>query len=239
MIEEKILELVKQANPDNPITFVQDIVKEYSINKMNDYIISCQECTSCTCNKKSIGVGNPNASVLILGESPEKEFMDSIDKIGKPFSYGSEKYLFDILNALNIDTDEIFYMNSVQCFLSTATGDKRLPSVNERERCKTFVDYAIETIKPILIIALGGVAINNLNEEIGKKKVTNIRGNMFFYKGIRVMPTFNPSIFKLWEIRDTYPKEYIEENMYNFYFDIEKAFNYVQDNYNINVFKNN
>ena len=193
-IENKILEMVKNENPSNPMVFVQNIVKEYSLEKMNMAILNCNECKISNCNK-TIGYGNPNASILLVGENalPDHQKPEYSD-CPIPFGCGEERVFLAFLEELCVDTSSLYVINSVQCMPVDSCGALRVPTVNERLKCRTYLDYTIETVKPLLIIAVGGVSVNNLNEDIGKQGIMNLRGNMFTYRGIPVMPTCHPKV---------------------------------------------
>ena len=42
--KDKIMELVREANPDNPTQYVTDIVKNFALEKLNDKIYNCNIC---------------------------------------------------------------------------------------------------------------------------------------------------------------------------------------------------
>lgn len=233
MNEDKILDLVRQANPDNPISFVHDIVKPLAQEKLDNYILSCNDCDIANCAKRSISYGNPNASIMIIGESLSTEQFNGPKNTYSPFEDDSVgEILNTVLDKLNVNRDEIFYINSVNCYPYRTQGEntiKRSPTKNERTNCSSFLDYAIKIVEPLMIICLGGVAINGINEEIGRQSVTNIRGQMFMYRGVSVMPTFHPGYFI--EIEGKVDEDMINLYKWDFYNDLESAFNYAQANY--------
>lgn len=219
-IEEQIYNLVSQANPDNPLAFVQNIVKPMAKEKLDEYIIDCDEC-EISCNSvKTITRGNPNAPILIIGESVSTE-QQELGQITFPLCNDkASDNLNQVLSYLNVNEDAIFYINSVNCYPSR-NGNKRSSTVKERNNCKTFLDYAIKLVDPLLIICLGAVAVNGINEEIGKQKITDIRGQYFTYRGIPVMATFHPGYFN--ELDGHIPDELIEEYYQQFTSDITTA----------------
>lgn len=219
-IEKQIYDLVSQANPDNPLAFVQNIVKPMAKEKLDEYIMDCDEC-EISCNSvKTITRGNPNAPILIIGESVSTE-QQELGQITFPlYNDKASDNLNQVLNYLNVNEDAIFYINSVNCY-PNRNGNKRSSTVKERNNCKTFLDYAIKLVDPLLIICLGAVAVNGINEEIGKQKITDIRGQYFTYRGIPVMATFHPGYFN--ELDGHIPDELIEEYYNQFTNDITTA----------------
>ena len=234
-IERQIYDLVSQANPDNPLAFVQNIVKPMAKEKLDEYIIDCTEC-DISCNSvKTVTRGNPNAPILIIGESVSKEQQEA-GKITFPlYEDKAADNLDNILNYLNVDKNSLFYVNSVNCY-PNRNGNKRSSTVKERSNCKTFLDYAIKIVDPLLIICLGAVAVNGINEEIGKQKITDIRGQYFTYRGIPVMPTFHPGYFN--ELDGHVPDELVEEYYQQFAEDITTAITDLHNQYShLNIIK--
>lgn len=239
MIEEQILELVKKANPDNPMTFVQNIVKPLAKENLDNYILECEDCGICN-TKKTITRGNPNASIMIIGESStEDQQEDSSERI-VPFNNESGESLARVLEQLNVNEEQLFFINSVNCFPHRENNGikiKRAPTKSERLNCKVFLDYAIKIVEPLLIICLGGVAINDINEEIGKQNIGKIRGQYFMYRGIKIMPTYHPGYFNQLEKDGKIDEDTINNYKWDFYYDLEKAFNdFNTEHSNINIF---
>lgn len=221
-VENQILELVKKTDPDNPIAFVKNIVKPMACDKLNEAIKSCEDCEiGCNNAVKTITKGNPNASIMIIGESVSLDQIESGELINYPLEDSAGRYLQEMLDYLQVNENEIFYINSVNCF-PQRNGNKRASTVAERSACKTFLDYAINLVEPLMIICLGAVAVNGINEEIGKQNIRDIRGNYFMYRGINVMPTYHPGYFI--ELGGKIPDDLIAEYYKQFQNDIEKAF---------------
>lgn len=222
-IEDNIFSLVQKANPDNPIQFVTDIVRPLAKAKLDNYIIDCEDCSICNCTK-TISKGNPNASIMIIGESSTEDQQE--EEVAEPFENQSGELLNRALDRLNINRDELFFINSVNCFPHRMDGDlqiKRSPTKTERTNCKVFLDYALKIVQPLVIICLGGVATNGINEEIGKQNISKIRGSYFMYRGIEVMPTYHPGYFLELE-KSNLDEDYITELQWDFFNDLEKVF---------------
>lgn len=231
-MEEQILELIEKANPANPISYALNIVKPLAKKKLDDYILTCEDCGICN-TKKTITKGNPNASIIIIGESSTEDQQDSPDKIF-PFNNQAGESLAKVLTNLNVNEDEIFFMNSVNCFPHRENNNikvKRAPTKTERTNCKVFLDYALKMVEPLLIICLGGVATNDINEEIGKQNISKIRGQYFQYHGINVMPTYHPGYFLELEKSERLDEETINSYRWDFFNDLEKAIKDLQEQY--------
>lgn len=226
-MEKQILQLVKNANPSNPLQYVQDIIKDYSIEKLNEHIKVCNDCEICKNNIKSYTKGKANATILIIGESVSEE--QEGDRV-YPFEDSAGDILNKVLDYYNINKEEIFYINAVNCWPNKVVNSNalsRTPNKKEVLNCKTFVEYAIKVVQPRLIITLGSIALNQIfNESLS---MTNSRGTWKNYMGIPVMPTFHPGYFI--KIQGKKDPEVIEEQKQEFLLDIGKSFLYIQENY--------
>lgn len=195
MIKDEILDLVESADPADPLRYVKNIVADYALQKMHGYIEKCHDCSSCAqCNKKSLTAGPLDAPVMIISEAITTEQGADAELITEPLR-GSQSYdyIVSMLEYLQLDINKIFWMNAVNCFVSRQEGKEsiaRLPTSEEVENCRVFVDYAIELVKPKMIILLGNVAANAFRSEPASMNV--LRGTWMDVQGIPAMVTYNP-----------------------------------------------
>lgn len=219
--QTEILRLVKEANPDNPMAFVSHIVKDYAHEKLCEHILSCSDCNE-EITSKSLPTGNANASVLIIGEcAPYEEY-----KKGIVPNYGSQEMaiLNKIFEDFKINPEELYFINAIQCW-PNRKGVKRTPNAKEISNCSVFIEYAIQTVKPLMIILLGGVALNLFK----KDTVTNARGKWLDVHGIPAMITYHPSYFL--KIEGKKPEEVIVSQKFEFYNDMKLAFDFMAKKY--------
>jgi DNA polymerase len=68
----------------------------------------------------------------------------------------------------------------------------RDPEKDEIQQCREFLERQIDIIRPDIIMSLGRIAASTLmgNEKL---KITAIRGKIFDYRGIPLVPTFHPA----------------------------------------------
>lgn len=226
-IEEKILELVMQANPANPTQYVHDIVKEYSIDKLNSHITSCDDCEICK-NIKTVTYGNSNASILIIGDTVLEE------QIGKnPYVYPFENsesgnILNTVFDMLNVDKEKLFYINAVSCWPNKKIDNKlikRTPNKKEVSNCFSFVEFAIKVVEPRVILLLGSIASNLFFKE----SISKIRGQWITANGYQAMPTYHPGYFI--ELEGKKDEDFINMAKCEFLEDIRKCVQYVTENY--------
>jgi DNA polymerase len=223
MNEQQILELIQEEDPENPIAYVHDIVRDYARQKLDKYIIDCRDCDGCS-DVKSLTKGPTDADVMIIGESVPIEEYES--KSSLPFD--QSRVLDSVLQSLNVNPDSIFYINAVNCCLIKKVGTdivSRTPFKSEVENCSVFLDYAIELVKPLLIITLGSIATNVYY----KGAITKVRGQWTNIKGIPAIPTYHPEYFA--HIEGKKDPELIEMQKWEFVEDLKNAFSYLQEKY--------
>jgi DNA polymerase len=142
----------------------------------------CSKCGLCTA-RHVYHEGNKNADIMIVGEGPGSEEV----RQGKPFVGPAGQLLSKILQAANINRQDIFITNVVRC----QPPGNRTPTIDEIRACRPFLLREIALVQPKAIIALGATAGNALIHE--DFKITKERGQWFSYNGIRIMPTFHPA----------------------------------------------
>ncbi len=97
-----------------------------------------------------LGEGPFDAKVMLVGQNPGAEE----DKLGRPFVGRSGKYLDKVLKENGIDRAMLFITSVVKC----KTPGNRKPTKKEIEECLPLLIEQIKSIKPKLIVLMGGVA---------------------------------------------------------------------------------
>lgn len=163
---------------------IEDWEKSTSLEQLNSLI---HNCTKCVLHKERnnfvFGSGNPNAKVMVIGEGPGAEE----DKQGLPFVGRAGQLLTDILKAINFTREEVFIGNIVKC----RPPGNRTPLPDEMDTCIPYLKKQIQLIKPQLILCLGLTAAKGLLKR--KESLTNLRGQIYDYEGIKVIVTFHPA----------------------------------------------
>ncbi|MGB5438705.1 MAG: uracil-DNA glycosylase [Gammaproteobacteria bacterium] len=131
------------------------------------------------------GTGNRNADWLVIGEAPGADE----DRQGEPFVGPAGQLLTAMLYAVGLQREDVYICNVLKC----RPPGNRNPSRQEVEHCHAYLQRQIELVDPRLILAVGGVAANNLldmNEKVGQ-----LRGKAHAY-GVRKIPlvvTYHPA----------------------------------------------
>lgn len=233
MNENKILELIKEENPANPLEYVKDLVKPLMIDKINSYIISCKDCPNRNDHIKTIPYGNINASILIIGNQALQEQLKLSKENCYPFEGTEEKEcLDDLLEDFKINKNQLYWVNAVNCLTTITVNNEvifRPYNITERNNCKVFLDSIIETINPKLIICLGSFVANMFINNVSEIKF----GNIFSINGIDAIAIQSPTVLlEKRGLKDIALCEIEEEEFCNH---LLKAFTYCQEKYGGNI----
>jgi DNA polymerase len=149
-----------------------------------DHKNNCPHCTTATAHTKIVfGAGNPNASLMFIGEAPGEEE----DKTGVPFVGPAGEKLNQIIEAMGFSRSEVYIAN----VLKSRPKNNRTPLPSEANLCGVYLQKQIECISPRVIVALGSPATKFLLQTtVG---ITKLRGHLMEYNGIPVMPTYHPA----------------------------------------------
>ena len=153
--------------------------------------VVCQEvaqCTACdelaaTRNKTVFGVGNPNAKLVFYGEAPGADE----DRQGEPFVGRAGKKLNEIIEAMGIQRQDIYILNTIKC----RPPGNRNPSPEEQENCSGFLQRQLEIIKPDYIVCLGAIAARSFLKVT--TPIGELRGEFHSQGKIKVLCTYHPA----------------------------------------------
>lgn len=233
MNEEKILQLIHEENPPNPLAYVKELVKPMMRNKIEQYITECEYCPNRFTGFKSIPFGNNDASIMIIGEQVLQSQLQLNKDIVYPFEGTQEMEIFNTLfEEYHINTNQIFWVNAVNCLTQIELkGEKifRPFNISERNGCKLFLDNLIETINPNLIICLGASVYNLFKDEPFNKN----KNQIFKINTIDAIALQSPTF--LLQQREIKDEELCDEDELDFCNGLKKAFKYCQEIYGGNI----
>jgi len=128
--------------------------------------------------------GDGSAEVVFLGEGPGADE----DAQGLPFVGAAGQLLDRMIAAMGLERDSVYVCNVIKC----RPPKNRKPSDEEMAACRPYLSAQLELLRPKVIVALGGTAVEGL---LGLKMgITRLRGTWRLYNGrIPVMPTFHPA----------------------------------------------
>nr|WP_297653771.1 uracil-DNA glycosylase [Hydrogenophaga sp.] len=118
----------------------------------------CGSCDLCHDRTKVVfGEGATNPLVMVVGEAPGEDE----DTQGIPFVGKAGEKLNSILEYVGVTREEIYITNSVLC----RPPNNRNPRAEELEACKWRLDLQIQLLKPKLVILLGKIATQSMQEQ--------------------------------------------------------------------------
>ena len=173
-------EIYLEINSNDKRSFVMQ-------SELNSYLDSIKDCLKCPLGKSRknivLGSGNPNASIVFVGEAPGKEE----DLQGLPFVGRSGKLLDKMLKAINLSRNDVYILNVLKC----RPPNNRDPLPSEIEECEPYLKKQLELIKPKLIVSLGRISAMTILRT--KESLANMRNKIFNYEGIDFLVTYHPA----------------------------------------------
>lgn len=146
----------------------------------------CRRCGLCATRTNVVfSRGNSKSKLMIIGEGPGQRE----DETGLPFVGKAGQLLDKILASVNIEKkQDVYICNVVKC----RPPQNRVPTKEEADACRSFLDAQIDLIKPRLVLLAGATAVQAVLQV--KDPISRLRGKWFpFRNGAKVMPIFHPS----------------------------------------------
>jgi len=155
------------------------------IDDLRELVDSCFLCELCQTRAKTVfGEGSLSSDIMFIGEAPGA--ME--DYSGRPFVGRAGTLLTKMIErVLNISRSDVYIANVIKC----RPPENRIPTPTEATTCKPYLLKQIEIIEPKVIVALGATAYHHLTES--SAKISHVRGKVFDFNGIYLIPTFHPS----------------------------------------------
>jgi uracil-DNA glycosylase family 4 len=135
----------------------------------------------CTCKLKTTatqpvpGNGNPDATIVFIGEAPGK----NEDLQGIPFIGAAGKFLAEMLESIKMKREDIYITNIVKY----RPPDNRDPLPEEKQTCEAWLYEELNFIKPKLVIFLGRHSMNDFFPDL---KISEAHGKLIHKKFDRV-----------------------------------------------------
>lgn len=147
--------------------------------------LGCEKCELCrTRTNVVVGVGNPEAEVMFIGEGPG----ENEDLQGEPFVGRGGKLLDKMLTAVDLDRKKNIYIaNIVKC----RPPKNRDPKPEEQELCIGWLRNQVKLLRPKIIVCLGRIAAMRIIKP--DFRVTREHGLFFEKNGVLMMATLHPA----------------------------------------------
>lgn len=149
----------------------------------------CEKCPEIaqTRTMTVFGEGDPDASIMFIGEAPGL----NEDSVGKPFVGSAGQVLTCLIHGLGLERRDVYIANVLKCRPNVRPGQSnRPPTRPEMLDCAPYLFAQIEIVEPLVIVALGGTALEALGIV---ENITQARGIWYRFKHVPVVATFHPA----------------------------------------------
>jgi uracil-DNA glycosylase family 4 len=165
--------------------------KAVAFAALRERALACVKCVHLASSRKNVvfGVGSIDAQLMFVGEAPGADE----DAQGEPFVGTAGQLLTKIISATGLSRSDVYIANILKCRPDTPgqSSGNRKPTPEEMATCIPYLHEQIDLIRPKVIVALGGTAVEGL---LGKTLgITKLRGQWQTYRGTPLMPTYHPA----------------------------------------------
>ncbi|MDR2863786.1 MAG: uracil-DNA glycosylase, partial [Puniceicoccales bacterium] len=182
----------EQTLPPPPVIEVPPGDKATRLAWLRERVLTCPVCNAHKRPGKQLvfGVGNPDAAIFFCGEAPGADE----ETKGEPFVGPAGELLTKIIGAMGLSREQVYIGNIMKWRpeLPTLHGN-RPPTPEEMAYCLPFLRAQLEIVRPSIIVALGGTAIDGLLGADPARTIGKIHGHWREFNGVPVMPTYHPS----------------------------------------------
>ena len=187
--------------PSTPETPMPPANQKAALTRLAKKVAECTRCQelASTRTQTVFGVGDPNAKIMFIGEAPGADE----DAQGEPFVGRAGKLLTKIIEACDMQREEIYICNILRC----RPPRNRNPSPEEASNCREYLDKQIQIVNPEYIVCWGSVAAKNLLDT--ETPIGKMRGEFYEYAGAKVLCTYHPSYL----LRNPPAKKFVWEDL--------------------------
>jgi DNA polymerase len=183
--------VVASRSTPTPVVSSSDPAKLAAFADLRTRAMACVKCPNLASSRKNVvfGVGSIDATLMFVGEAPGADE----DEQGEPFVGKAGQLLTKIIKTMDLSRDTVYIANILKCRPDTPgqSAGNRKPTPVEMQTCIPYLHEQIDLIKPKVLVALGGTAVEGL---LGKTVgIMKLRGTWQTYRGIPLMPTYHPA----------------------------------------------
>jgi uracil-DNA glycosylase len=154
---------------------------------LREEVLRCTRCgLHATRTQGVVGVGNPRAEWMVIGEAPGAEE----DRRGEPFVGRAGQLLDAMLRAIGLSRTQNVYIANV---LKSRPPNNRDPHPEEVAACLPYLQRQIELVNPRLLLAVGRIAAQNL---LGtEESLSRLRGRVHSFGELNtpLVVTYHPA----------------------------------------------
>ncbi|MEE8132577.1 MAG: uracil-DNA glycosylase [Nitrososphaerales archaeon] len=148
-----------------------------------DEVRKCTLCKLCEGRTNAVpGEGKRLSNLMFIGEAPGRKE----DEQGRPFVGAAGKILTEALEEAGLSRVEVFITNVVKC----RPPNNRVPTDQERNSCRSYLERQIKLINPKIICVLGRTAHEAL---LKGGSIISKRGKLIQYENRFYFLTVHPA----------------------------------------------
>jgi uracil-DNA glycosylase family 4 len=134
--------------------------------------------------------GNPDGRLMLVGEAPGYDD----ERAGQPFAGSAGQKLTDILKAMGLSRDDVYfsYLVKFRPAMARQTTNNRRPSADEMAACLPFIRAEVGIVQPQCVVAFGATAAEGLSGLDGG--VPELRGQWHEFEGTPLRVTYPPGM---------------------------------------------
>lgn len=180
--------------------------------------LAAQDCAACqrSANRQQVvfGGGNPQASLMLVGEAPSS----TDDDTGKPFTGPAGRLLDRLFSEIGIQRNDVWITNLTRCFSGRERNgriENRPAAAREINACATWMDMEIRYVNPRVILAVGAPPAKRLIDK--NFRLQEQRGAIFERSdGRLVIATIQPAyVMRLTSLVDKAASDSAREQLLN------------------------
>jgi uracil-DNA glycosylase len=174
----------ESAEPEAPAAPADPETSRAALAALDDEVKRCTRCEICRTRSRTVfGEGSPTPRLLFVGEAPGFEE----DRTGRPFVGPAGQLLTKMIEAIRLKREDVYIANVLKC----RPPNNRTPEKSEAENCFPYLHAQIRVLRPEVICTLGAPAARAILG--GEQAISRIRGRVFHFEDVTVVPTFHPA----------------------------------------------
>jgi DNA polymerase len=153
------------------------------LKEISAQITRCRLCSLGEHARAVPGEGNPQASVMLVGEAPG--FYE--DQQGRPFVGPAGQFLDELLKVAGYARKDVYITNVIK----HRPPGNRDPEPDELEACDGHLRAQIAAIRPRVIVTLGRFSLAKFIPNV--RSMREVHGRAFPYNGLLVCAMYHPA----------------------------------------------
>ncbi|MDO9410055.1 uracil-DNA glycosylase [Patulibacter sp.] len=177
-----------RASPVTPAPTATAAERRALLGRLRDDARGCVRCPQLAAARTTVvfGAGNPDADVLLVGESPGR----GEDRQGLPLLGAAGRLMTDLLGEAGLRREDVYVTTVLKC----RPPSNRDPLAEELANCRAYLHGQIELVRPKVVCTVGSFATKLLRED--PAGIRGVRGRpevrTIGTRTVRLLPLLHP-----------------------------------------------